>query len=138
MGEHLECSKTVRGSHWPATHPCRKPYKVTRDGKDYCAIHDPARVRARFELREKAMMEGQARAAKQFQLERAAPTLLQALRDAPEPVLPEMGTWGDKELSAVDAAKLACELHNYALHCAEWYRTVRQQAIDAAEGKVKP
>lgn len=44
----LCCEKT-----WPKGHsgswPCANPAKVIRDGKPYCGVHDPVKVKARWE-----------------------------------------------------------------------------------------
>lgn len=44
----LCCEKT-----WPKGHsgswPCANPAKVIRDGKPYCGVHDPVKVKARRE-----------------------------------------------------------------------------------------
>ena len=54
--------------------------------------------------------------------ERTIDTLLQALRDAPQP---------PRQFKDAD------EVVNYVTSVADWWLGVRQQAIDAAEGKVK-
>lgn len=49
MSEKPQCSQSVpeRGSRWPRFFQCSRSGKVQRDGKWYCAIHDPEKKKAK-------------------------------------------------------------------------------------------
>jgi hypothetical protein len=41
------CSEITRSTQWTYRSTCRNRAKVEVDGKPYCGIHDPAKVKAR-------------------------------------------------------------------------------------------
>ena len=42
-----QCSESVGGQgRWPRYHPCTRPAVVEREGKPFCAQHDPERKKA--------------------------------------------------------------------------------------------
>lgn len=48
-----KCSATVHSGGWGMnSYRCSKNWKVRRDGKRYCTIHDPVRVEERRRTRE--------------------------------------------------------------------------------------
>lgn len=74
------CSKTVYGrGRWPQPHGCIRNGSVERDGKWYCAQHDPVAKKERDAERRAAADARWAVIEKQRKLEAAAPALLQAL-----------------------------------------------------------
>lgn len=51
--EKHRCEDQVReAGRWSHHHPCGKPAKYHEDGKDWCGVHAPSRIRARLEKRQ--------------------------------------------------------------------------------------
>lgn len=91
---HTCCKRIFTGLTFRG-HPCRKPAKIERDGKHYCAIHDPEYVKARAENRHAKYIEVERKKAEQRETTRRAlreqklkaecfDSLLKALRDLAE------------------------------------------------------
>lgn len=50
----VKCSERVLGrGRWPDSYQCSRPSTVERDGKPYCTQHDPERIKAQAEARNK-------------------------------------------------------------------------------------
>jgi len=47
-----QCSKRVKNKLMLGTHQCYNRATVERNGRDFCAIHDPVAIRAKNEARE--------------------------------------------------------------------------------------
>lgn len=52
MRPNIQCSASVYYSGEFRPSPCTKKAMVTRDGKAYCTIHDPVRVKIKAEERD--------------------------------------------------------------------------------------
>ena len=63
-------------------HPCMKPFKVTRNGKDFCAFHDPEVVKKRRRVQEAKWAEKSAAQDKRWKKECAAYEALDKLLPA--------------------------------------------------------
>jgi hypothetical protein len=47
MAIQKRCSAGIKDNQWHRERPCNNPAKVVVDGKPYCGIHDPEKVKAR-------------------------------------------------------------------------------------------
>jgi uncharacterized Zn finger protein (UPF0148 family) len=74
--------------------PCAKPPKVERDGKWFCAIHDPIRIEERNKAREAKWDAEWRESAKRDRLRSAAPALLLALEELLAAVTAEVNEKG--------------------------------------------
>jgi len=76
MKTHVCSERVPDGGRWPSFHGCTRAAKVERDGKRYCAIHDPERVKAKQQAREDSYT---AERDKRAAIERRARSLAEAL-----------------------------------------------------------
>jgi len=62
-----KCSKRVSiPGRWFGTKQCENKAKVNREGKFYCTIHDPLRIKQKSEVKEKLWEAQQQRQEKEF------------------------------------------------------------------------
>jgi hypothetical protein len=54
MSEHPCSARVSDGGRWASFHGCTRAGKVERDGRWWCAQHDPERVKAKRQAREDA------------------------------------------------------------------------------------
>lgn len=52
MTDKRQCCESVRyPGNWPRYHACTKPAKVEREGRWFCGVHDPDRVKCATDAR---------------------------------------------------------------------------------------
>lgn len=54
MSEKCSAECCDRSARFPRWYPCDKSAKVVRDGKSYCGIHDPVKIKAKQDERRAA------------------------------------------------------------------------------------
>lgn len=74
--EHNQCCQQVReAGSWPRFHQCSRKSVVVREGKAYCAQHDPVKVASKQNARQQALDRKMAKQLERFHLIASAPAL---------------------------------------------------------------
>jgi hypothetical protein len=76
------CEQVSDGGQWPRFHNCTRKAKVTRDGKEYCGVHDPVARQEKFNESYKKHKARVNREAAMMVLGGMAPKMLELLKMA--------------------------------------------------------